>query len=430
MDPNALTIVFLLALSASVAIQAWLGTRNIAYVDAHGEAVPEAFRDDVSPEAHRKAADYTIAKGRLNLVSTAIHALLLLAWTVGGGLELLDGLWRGLVSAPLARGIGVLLSAVAIMAVLDLPLSVYSTFRLEERFGFNRTTPWLFIADLAKGGLLLVIVGAPLAWVILWIMEAAGPNWWLYAWLVWMTFSLLQAWAYPRIIAPLFNRFSPLEDESLKARIHRLADATGFAVKGVFVMDGSRRSAHGNAYFTGLGRSKRIVFFDTLLGSLEAPEIEAVLAHELGHFKRRHVQKRLVLVALLSFTGWALLGWLAGEAWFYNGLGVSRPSDYAALILFVLVAPVFLVYLRPAVSYLSRRHEYEADDFAAETSDAHALISALVKLYRENAATLTPEPVYSAYYHTHPPPALRVRHLQERPPRLPLHAGGRPRRPA
>jgi STE24 endopeptidase len=390
----------------------WLGARNIAYVGAHRESVPEAFRDDVPPEAHRKAADYTIARARLNLVQTAIHAALLLGWTLGGGLELLDGLWRGSVSAPLARGVGVILSAVVIMAVLDLPLSLYHTFRLEERFGFNRTTPWLFVTDLAKGGLLVVIVGAPLAWVILWIMEAAGPNWWISAWLVWMAFSLLQAWAYPRLIAPLFNRFSPLKDESLKSRIHRLAEATGFAVKGVFVMDGSRRSAHGNAYFTGFGRSKRIVFFDTLLESLEAPEIEAVLAHELGHFKRRHVQKRLVLVALLSLAGWALLGWLGGEAWFYDGLGVSRPSDYTALILFLMVAPVFLVFLRPAVSYLSRRYEYEADDFAAEKSDARALISALIKLYRDNASTLTPDPVYSAYYHGHPPPPLRVRHLQ------------------
>lgn len=417
---DTLTGLFLAALGLSLAVQSWLAMRNIAFVAAHRERVPEAFREDMSPEAHRKAADYTVAKGRFNLVQTAVHAALLLGWTVGGGLELLDGLWRGWAADPLGRGVGVLLSALAVMALLDLPLSVYGTFRLEERFGFNRTTPWLFATDLVKSGVVLLVIGAPLAAVILWIMDAAGPAWWLYAWLVWLAFSLLQTWAYPRVIAPLFNRFSPLEDESLEARIQRLARATGFTVKGIFVMDGSRRSAHGNAYFTGLGRSKRIVFFDTLLETLEAPEVEAVLAHELGHFKRRHVHKRLVLVGALSLAGWALLGWLSGRPWFYAGLGVSRPSDYAALVLFLLVAPVFLSFLRPAVSYMSRRHEYEADDFAAETSDARALVRALVKLYRDNAATLTPDPVYSAYYHTHPPPPLRVRHLQERPPRLPL----------
>ncbi len=411
---NEFTYAFLAALGASVALQLWLGMRNVSHVRAHREGVPEAFQGDVSLQDHRKAADYTVAKTRLNHAALVVQAGLLLIWTIGGGLELLDQLWRGPVTAPLARGVAVVLSAVILVALLDLPFSIYRTFRLEERFGFNRTTPWLFASDLVKGGLLLIAIGAPLISAILWIMDAAGAYWWFYAWLVWMGFSLVETWAYPRLIAPLFNRFTPLEDPSLEARVRRLARACGFGVKDIFVMDGSRRSAHGNAYLTGLGANKRIVFFDTLIGTLEAPEVEAVLAHEIGHFKRRHVQKVLVSSALATLVGWMVLGWLAGEGWFYAGLGVSTPSDYMALILFVMVAPVFAVFFRPVVSALSRHFEYEADDFAAEKSDAQALIAALVKLYRDNASTLTPDPVYSAFYHSHPPPPLRVRHLSTR----------------
>jgi STE24 endopeptidase len=411
---NAFTTLFLTVLAASVALQFWLGSRQMGFVRAHRDGVPEAFRNDVSLKDHRKAADYAVAKTRLNLVALVVHAALLLGWTIGGGLELLDGLWRATLAAPLARGVAVVMSAGLIMALLEMPFSIYGTFRLEERFGFNRTTPWLFVSDLAKSGLLLVGIGAPLVWVILRIMEASGAFWWLYAWLVWMGVSLAQTWAYPRLIAPLFNRFTPLDDPSLEARVRRLAKACGFAVKDIFVMDGSRRTAHGNAYLTGLGANKRIVFFDTLIGSLEGPEVEAVLAHELGHFKRWHVQKFLATSALITLAGWALLGWLAGQGWFYAGLGVTLPSNHAALILFVMVAPVFAVFLRPVLSALSRRFEYQADAFAAEKSDAGALITALVKLYRDNASTLTPDPVYSAFYHSHPPPPLRVRHLEGR----------------
>jgi STE24 endopeptidase len=416
LDVNEFTYVFLAALAAAVALQLWLGMRNVTYVRAHREGVPEAFRGELSLEDHRKAADYTVAKGHLNHVALVFHAGLLLVWTIGGGLELLDRSWRELVTAPLPRGVAVVLSAVIVVALLDLPFSIYRTFRLEERFGFNRTTPWLFVSDLVKGGLLLIAIGAPLIWIILWIMDAAGAYWWFYAWLVWMAFSLIETWAYPRLIAPLFNRFTPLEDPSLEARVRRLAKTCGFGVKDIFVMDGSRRSAHGNAYLTGFGGNKRIVFFDTLVGALEAPEVEAVLAHELGHFKRRHVQKFLVSSALVTLVGWMVLGWLAGEGWFYAGLGVNTPSYYMALILFVMVAPVFTVFMRPLLSALARHFEYEADDFAAEKSDAQALIAALVKLYRDNASTLTPDPVYSAFYHTHPPPPLRVRPLSSRVP--------------
>ena len=411
MQATVFTDVFVAVLAASVALQLWLGARQIAYVRARREGVPEAFRDAVPAEAHRKAADYTTAKTRLNLVALVVHAVVLLGWTIGGGLEMLDGLWRGQDLAPLARGVGVVLSAIVITGLLELPLSLYGTFVLEERFGFNRQGPWLFLTDLVKSAVLLVAVGGPLVAVILWIMDVSGALWWLYAWLVWIGFSLLQTWAYPRLIAPLFNRFTPLRDPALEARIRLLAKGCGFSVRDVFVMDGSRRSTHGNAYLTGLGANKRIVFFDTLIATLEAPEIEAVLAHELGHFRRRHVQKYLAAAGLITLAGWMLLGWLSGQAWFYAGLGVEQPSPYMALILFVMVAPVFTVFFRPLLSYLSRRFEYQADEFAAEKSDAGALIAALVKLYRENASTLTPDPVYSAFYHSHPPPPLRVRHL-------------------
>jgi STE24 endopeptidase len=408
---EAFTGLFLVALAGSLGLQAWLGLRQLRFVSAHREHVPDAFRDAVSMDDHRKAADYTVAKTRLNLVSLAVNAILLLIWTLGGGLDLVDQFWRGHIDAELSRGVAVVLSVVFIMGVLDLPLSLYATFNLEQRFGFNRTTPWLFVSDLVKSAILGLAIGTPLVYAILWIMGASGRLWWLYAWAVWMGFAALQAWAYPRLIAPLFNRFTPLADESLRQRVERLARATGFAIKDIFVMDGSRRSAHGNAYMTGFGASKRIVFFDTLISTLQADEVEAVLAHELGHYKLRHVMKKLAAVALVSALGWALLGWLSGEIWFYAGLGVAAASPYTALLLFMMVGPVFAIFLRPVMSRLSRKYEFEADDFARKFSDARALMTGLVKLYRDNANTLTPDPVYSAFYHTHPPPALRIRQL-------------------
>jgi STE24 endopeptidase len=408
---NTFSWIFVLALTAGWVLQLWLIRRQRAHVLAHRAEVPEAFRAQIPLEAHHKAADYTAAKLRLAEVELAAGALWLGLWTLGGGLNMLDQLWRALAWGQLATGVAFTLSTVAIMALLDLPFSFYRTFVIEQRFGFNRTTPRLFAADLGKQALLLLALGAPLSALVLWLMQTTGGLWWLYVWLVWAGFGLLMMWAYPAFIAPLFNKFSPLTDEALRQRIQILLQKCGFTSNGIFVMDGSRRSGHGNAYFTGLGTNKRIVFFDTLMSQLQPAEIEAVLAHELGHFKRRHVQKRLFQGLVFSLAGLALLGWLINQPWFYTGLGVQQPSLYTALVLFLLVAPVFSLFLQPAFAWLSRRDEFEADDFAAEQSDARALAEALVKLYKENANTLTPDPVYSAFHDSHPPAPARVSHL-------------------
>ena len=304
-----------------------------------------------------------------------------------------------------------LISAFMIMALLELPFSLYQTFVIEERFGFNKTTLTTFIGDMAKQTLLMLILGVPLAWAALWLMQESGQLWWLYLWLLWAGFSLLMLWAYPAVIAPLFNKFTLLDDENLQQRIQSLLDRCGFKSQGIYVMDGSRRSGHGNAYFTGMGQNKRIVFFDTLLKTLEADEIEAVLAHELGHFKRKHVQKRIMTMMLMSLAGLALLGWLIEQSWFYQGLGVQQPSNHLALLLFLMVSPVFTIFLQPLFSWFSRRHEFEADDYAATQASATDLIRALVKMYKENASTLTPDPLYSAFYDSHPPAPVRVAHL-------------------
>jgi STE24 endopeptidase len=336
-------------------------------------------------------------------------------WTLGGGLDLLDGLWRGAGLAPLWTGTGFITSVIAISAILDLPVQAYFIFGLEERFGFNRMTARLFVTDLVKQAVLFVLLGVPMVIVVLWITTGAGALWWFWVWLVWLGFSLVMMWAYPAFIAPWFNRFRPLEDEALARRIQDLLKRNGFESRGVFVMDGSARSTHGNAYFTGMGASKRIVFFDTLLAELTHEEIEAVLAHELGHFKSRHITKRIAIMAALSFAGLALLAWLIHQPWFYSGLGVSRPSAYMGLTLFLMVSPVFTFFLQPMFSWLSRRHEFEADDFAAQQAHTVNLVQALVKLYRENANTLTPDPLYSAFHDSHPPAPIRIAHLQARP---------------
>jgi len=338
-------------------------------------------------------------------------SLLLLGWTLGGGLEWLDNSWRAAELQPVITGTAVMFSAVLIMTVLDLPFSLYHTFVVEERFGFNRSTPAVFVTDLLKNALLLIIIGGPLIALALWIMEASGGLWWLYVWAVWTVFTLVMFWAYPAVIAPLFNKFSPLDNEALQQRIQALMDKCGFRSKGIFVMDGSKRSGHGNAYFTGFGSNKRIVFFDTLLESLNPPEIEAVLAHELGHFKLKHIQKRLLTTFALSLAALALLGWLAGQAWFYQGLGVSQPSPWMALLLFMLAMPVFTFFLQPLMSLLSRKHEFEADAYAVQQSSGADLIKALVKMYRENASTLTPDPLYSAFHDSHPPAPVRITHI-------------------
>ncbi len=411
---NLITELFLAALALSLVLQIWLDRRQIRHVLTHRDAVPEPFRDQIPLEAHRKAADYTVARTRLGMWERAYGSLLLLGWTLGGGLEWLDQTWRGLGLSTLATGVGVILSVLVIGSLLELPFALYRTFRLEARFGFNRTTPGTFVSDLVKQFLLTLIIGAPLIALVLWLMESAGPHWWLYVWAVWIGFSLLMQWAWPAFIAPLFNKFEPLQDESLRQRIVHLLERCGFRSSGVFVMDGSRRSSHGNAYFSGLGRNKRIVFYDTLLKSLTPEEVEAVLAHELGHFRRHHIRKRIVLMALLSLAGLWILAQLLQMPEFYQGLGVSTPSTYMGLILFMMVAPLFGVFLSPILAGLSRRHEFEADDFAASQADPRTLIHALVKLYEENASTLTPDPVYSAFHDSHPPAPVRIAHLSRK----------------
>jgi STE24 endopeptidase len=411
---NSFTLLFVSLLGLSVLLRLWLAGRHLRHVTAHRPAVPVAFRDRISLADHQKAADYTRAGVKLGRIELLYGTLLLLLWTLGGGLDLLGQWWSGLGLGGIATGIAILVSAFAIMAILDLPAQLYSTFVLEERFGFNRTTPATFVSDLLKHTLLLAALGIPLAWVALTLMAQAGSLWWLYLWAVWVSFSLFMMWAYPAFIAPLFNRFSPLEDDALRARIQRLLDQCGFRSQGIFVMDGSRRSGHGNAYFTGFGRNKRIVFFDTLLKDLEPAEIEAVLAHELGHFKRRHVQKRLLSMMAMSLAGLALLGWLIEQPWFYQGLGVTQASHAMALLLFLLVSPVFTFFLQPLFAFWSRRHEFEADEYAAQQANAQDLIKALVKLYQENASTLTPDPLYSAFHDSHPPAPVRVAHLTSR----------------
>ncbi len=408
---NNFSLVFLAALALSALVKLWLAQRQIRHVAANRDSVPAAFADRIPLDAHRKAADYTLANTRLGRVETLFNAVLLVAWTLGGGLQLLDDSVRALGWESIPTGVAVIIGAFLVMALLDLPVSLYHTFVIEERFGFNRTTVPTFVGDMLKQALLTLLLGGPLAWAALWLMERSGGYWWFHLWLLWVSFSLLMMWAYPSFIAPLFNRFTPLEDESLRQRIQALLGKCGFKSQGIFVMDGSRRSGHGNAYFTGLGSNKRIVFFDTLLQTLDEDEIEAVLAHELGHFKRRHVQKRIVTMMLLSLAGLALLGWLVEQPWFYQGLGVATPSNHMALLLFMMVSPVFTLFLQPLVSWFSRKHEFEADDYAARQASAGNLVRALVKLYKENASTLTPDPLYSAFYDSHPPAPVRVAHL-------------------
>ena len=408
---NTFTYLFLLALAGSVGTRFWLAARHIAHVKKHRDTVPDSFAGRIPLEDHHKAADYTLTNTRIGLIALVYDILLLLGWTLGGGLEWLDHYWRAMELQPVITGTALILSAMVIMTLLDLPFSLYHTFVVEERFGFNRSTPTVFFADLLKSALLLAVIGGPLIALALWIMETSGGLWWLYVWAVWMAFTLIMFWAYPAVIAPLFNKFSPLDNEALKQRIQTLMDKCGFRSKGIFVMDGSKRSGHGNAYFTGFGNNKRIVFFDTLLDSLEPAEVEAVLAHELGHFKLKHIQKRLLSTFALSLAALALLGWLAGANWFYQGLGVSQPSSWMALMLFMLAMPVFTFFLQPLMSLLSRKHEFEADAYAVQQSSGTDLIHALVKMYRENASTLTPDPLYSAFHDSHPPAPVRISHI-------------------
>ncbi len=413
---ESFSVVFLLVLVSGLVLQLWLAARQASHIVAHMQRVPAAFADHISPAEHLKAANYSLARLRLQRWDLALSALVLVGWTLGGGLNWLDTQVAMMGLGPLGGGVVLVLATVLIGGLIDLPLAVWRTFGIEAEFGFNRNTPARFVKDRLLAVLLTLLLGGPLLAVILWLMTSAGDIWWFWAWLVWMGFSLFMTWAYPVWIAPLFNRFEPLDDRPLRSRLERLLERCGFRSNGMFVMDGSRRSAHGNAYFTGFGTNKRIVFFDTLLDGLEADEVEAVLAHELGHFKRHHIAKGLLLSSALSLAGLWLLGWLAQESWFYSGLGVDSASPALALVLFMLVLPVFTLFVSPLMARLSRRHEFEADDFAAAQTDPTHLISGLVKMYRDNASTLTPDPLYSAFYHSHPPAPVRVAHLSSKIP--------------
>ena len=406
-----LTVAFVVGLVAHLGVQWWLSWRQVRQVRANRDQVPAAFAEVVTADEHRKAADYTVARQRLGRLETGCDAAILLLLTLGGGLDWLGRLASGFGLGPVLQGTLHVLLVLLVLGVLSLPFAVYRTFVLEQRFGFNRTTPATFVADLAKGLLLGALLGGAIITVVLWTMGTVAQLWWLVAWACWMTFSLLLLWAWPRWIAGLFNKFSPLRDAELRGRIDALLSRCGFRASDVYVMDGSKRSAHGNAYFTGLGREKRIVFFDTLLQSLTPVQVEAVLAHELAHFKLRHIPQRLVVSSVTTFVGFALLGWLAERAWFYEGLGVARPSDAAALLLFVLAVPAFTWVLTPLAAAWSRKHEFEADEFAARFSDGPELARALVSMYRENASTLTPDPLHSAFYDSHPPPVVRISRL-------------------
>jgi STE24 endopeptidase len=406
------TAVFLGALLLTLIARIWLFARHVQHVLAHRDRVPDNFASEITLESHQKAADYTCAKTRLAYVDMVLGAALVLLLTLGGGLNVLSDFWGAWLKDPLFHGMALILSTVLLMSLFELPLSYYRVFVVEQRFGFNRMTPRMFVTDLVKRTVLALLLGAPLVLGILWLMDKAGSNWWFYAWLAWMAFNLLVLAVFPTWIAPLFNKFTPLDDAVLKDRIENLMRKCGFKTSGLFVMDGSRRSNHGNAYFTGFGTSKRIVFFDTLLARLSASEIEAVLAHELGHFKKRHVTKRIVWTFAGSlFFLWAL-GYLMQQGWFYEGLGVHEHSPAVALLLFFLIMPTFTFLLQPLASLYSRKHEFEADEYAAHNASAIDLIHALVKLYQDNAATLTPDPLHSAFYDSHPPAALRIARLQ------------------
>jgi STE24 endopeptidase len=416
-DPSLiLTLAFCALLLLTLFVRLWLSSRQIRHVARHRDAVPLAFAATIGLQAHQKAADYTIAKARFGLIETAFEAALLLGWTLLGGLHLLNQGLLGWLGGGLLQQLALLGAFALIGAVLSLPLAWWATFRIEERFGFNKMSTALWLTDLVKNGLVGALIGLPIAALVLWLMGAAGPAWWLWAWAVWMGFNLLLLVLYPTLIAPLFNKFEPLQDESLKARVNALMQRCGFAAKGLFVMDGSKRSAHANAYFTGFGAAKRVVFFDTLLQQLNPAEIDAVLAHELGHYKRRHIVQRVLLMFGVSLLGFALLGWLSRQAWFYTGLGVmpslDAPNDALALLLFMLVLPLGTYFLSPLMAQLSRRHEFEADAYARAQTDGGDLASALLKLYKDNASTLTPDPVYARFYYSHPPASERIARLQ------------------
>jgi len=424
-----LTLLFVVLLLADIGVRLWLGSRQVRHVARHRNAVPAEFSARIGLASHQRAADYTVARVRLGMLHRVFDAAVLVCLTLLGGLQAIDTFAADVAPNDFLRQLFLLACVGLLLALLELPFTLWRQFRLEARFGFNRMTPALFIADTVKGLGLSLIIGLPLVAAILWIMGQSGPLWWVWAWALWVGFSLLSVLLYPTLIAPLFNTFTPLADQTLTARIEQLARRCGFAIKGLFVMDGSRRSGHGNAYFTGFGKSRRIVFFDTLLQRLNGDEIEAVLAHELGHFAHRHILKRIAFMFAVALGFFAVLGWLAQQQWFYVQLGVlpqlGGRNDAMALLLFVLVMPVFTFPFTPLASWYSRRDEFQADQYAAQQSAPGNLVSALVKLYDDNAATLTPDPIHSAFYDSHPPATVRIQHLLSGPAR-PAAAAGQP----
>jgi STE24 endopeptidase len=406
------TLIFIATVAVTTLAKLWLARRHLAHIASHRAAVPDAFHETVRIGEHQKAADYTSAKTHFDMLGALFDAVLLLAFTVGGGIQFIADKCNGWFGTPITQGMATIVAVLVLYSLLEAPFNIYRTFVIEARFGFNKMTFKLYLLDALKGILIGAVLGLPLLFGVLWLMGRMGTYWWLYVWGVWVVFNLLILFIYPSFIAPLFNKFSPMQDEVMKARIESLLKRCGFTAQGLFVMDGSKRSAHGNAYFTGFGKTKRIVFFDTLLERLSINEVEAVLAHELGHFKRRHVVKRIVATFALSLGFLWLLGLLMQTTWFYQGLGVTTPSTALALLLFFMVLPVFSFLLGPIMSAYSRKHEFEADAYAAKQTDATDLVSALVKLYQDNAATLTPDPLYSKFYDSHPPAMVRISHLQ------------------
>ncbi len=418
-----LTLAFAVALALGLLLKLWLASRQIRHVARHRGAVPAPFDQHITLQSHQKAADYTVTKARFGLLESALGMAVLLGWTLLGGLDLLNQWLLDALGGGMLQQLALLAAFALVSGLIDLPATLYQTFGIEQRFGFNQMTARLWLADLCKSTAVGALIGLPIAAAVLWLMGAAGGLWWLWAWALWTGLNLLLMVVYPTLIAPLFNRFQPLQDEALKARVTALMQRCGFAAKGLFVMDGSRRSAHANAYFTGFGAAKRVVFYDTLLRQLSAGEVEAVLAHELGHFKHRHILKRMVALFALSLAGFALLGWLGTQLWFYTGLGVrpnlpmlvpgvpAAPNDALALLLFLLVVPVFTVFLAPLFAHFSRRDEFQADAYAMAQANGADLAGALLKLYQDNASTLTPDPVYVKFYYSHPPASERLRRM-------------------
>tara|TARA_B110000967_G_scaffold208610_1_gene261402 strand:+ start:6598 stop:7842 length:1245 start_codon:yes stop_codon:yes gene_type:complete len=414
MEFNLFTFIFLFAILSSVLTLLWLNFRQDRAINNSFDSVPEGFTESIQLEDHQKAGNYTKAKIRLNHFEIIFSTIVLLAWTLGGAMNSLDAYWSERISDPALVGTFFVLSILLIASFIDIPFSIYRTFILEQKFGFNRMNAKTFIGDLFKEIILTLVLMLPLVYAILYLMnfQAIGNYWWIYVWLIITGFSLVMMWIYPSYIAPIFNKFNPLENENLKDRITDLLERTGFGSDGIFVMDGSKRSSHGNAYFTGIGKNKRIVFFDTLLKGMEDKEIEAILAHELGHFHHKHTQKRMASTFVFSFLGLALLGFLINQTWFYNGLGIDTPSSHTALVLFSLVLPVFSFFINPISNLVSRNHEFQADAFAANHTDANDLISSLIKLYKENSSSLSPDSFYSAFHDSHPSAVLRIERLR------------------